>query len=87
MKTYRNLFEKIITINNFKKAYKNATKYKNHYTEVKSIKKYGINKYLKELLNEVSTKKYKVSKYVIFQRFTGLKWREIYKLPMKDRIV
>ena len=62
MKIYRNLFEKIITINNFKKAYKNATKYKNHYTEVKFIKKYGINKYLKELLNEVSTRKYKVSK-------------------------
>ena len=87
MKVYRNLFEKIVTTNNFKKAYKNATKHKSYYAEVKEIKKYGINKYLKKLLNEVSTRKYKVSKYVIFQRFTGLKWREIYKLPMKDRIV
>lgn len=87
MKVYRNLFEKIITINNFKKAYKNATKGKNYYTEVKAIRKYGINKYLRELLEEVKNKKYKVSKYTIFKRFTGLKWREIYKLPMKDRII
>lgn len=87
MKVYKNLFKKIITINNFKKAYKNATKGKNYYTEVKAIRKYGINKYLRELLEEVKNKKYKVSKYTIFKRFTGLKWREIYKLPMKDRII
>jgi hypothetical protein len=35
----------------------------------------------------VVSKKYVVSKYTVFQRFTGYKIREIYKLPMKDRIV
>lgn len=87
MKTYNNLFSKICTYDNFYKAYKNAIKGKEHYTDVKSIKRYGVHKYLTKLLNEVVNKEYKVSKYKVFEKFTGHKVREIYKLPMRDRIV
>jgi retron-type reverse transcriptase len=38
-------------------------------------------------LEEVKENKYKVSKYDVFTRKVGEKEREIWKLPMKDRIV
>ncbi len=39
MKIYRNLWDKIVTFENFKLAYKNATKGKKHYKEVKIIER------------------------------------------------
>ena len=87
MKTYKGLSKKIFTLENFRKAYKNAIKGKKHYKEVKLIERRGPVKYLRELLKEVVDKTYEVSEYEIFKRFTGHKWREIYKLPMRDRIV
>lgn len=87
MKRYNNLWPKICTMQNFREAYYNATKGKKHYTEVKEIEAYGVEKYLEELLEEVISKRYKVSEYIIFKRVTGGKEREIYKLPMKDRII
>ena len=87
MKRYKNLWPKVCNIENFKLAYKNAVKGKKHYTDVRNIEAYGVNKYLEELLEEVSQKRYKVSEYKIFHRITGGKDREIFKLPMKDRIV
>ena len=87
MKKYYDLFDKICTMATFRKAYKNATRGKKHYKDVKAIERYGRNKYLRELLEEVKSKRYKVSEYTIFQLFSGHKWREIYKLPMKDKIV
>lgn len=87
MKIYKHLWDKIITFENFKLAYKNATKGKKHYKEVKIIERKGVNRYLRRLLEEVKSKQYKVSPYDIFTRFTGEKVREIYRLPMKDRIV
>ena len=87
MKRYNNLWNKICTIENFKQAYSNAVKGKRHYTEVKEIEKYGAEQYLQELLEEVIQDKYKVSEYTVFKRWTGGKEREIYKLPMRDRIV
>lgn len=87
MKRYNNLWDKICTIENFRQAYKNAIKGKRKYEEVRFIEKYGPEKYLSELLEEVKTNKYKVSKYDIFIKVTGGKEREIWKLPMKDRIV
>lgn len=86
MKIYKHLSEKILNIDNFRLAYKNATKGKRHYDEVKEIDK-DPETYLQALLKEVQSKEYRVSEYTVFQLFTGLKWREIYKLPMKDRIV
>lgn len=87
MKTYKNLFSKICTEENFRKAYKNAIKGKGHYKDVRMIKRIGPRKYLRNLLKSVVDKEYKVSKYDIFQRVTGHKLREIYRLPMRDRIV
>jgi retron-type reverse transcriptase len=87
MKRYKNLWDKICTLDNFKQAYKNAIKGKRKYEEVKFIEKYGPEKYLSELLEEVKENRYKVSKYKVFTRITGGKEREIWKLPMRDRIV
>ena len=87
MKKYNNLWSKIVTIENFRQAYKNATKGKKHYKEVQQIEAYGVDTYLQELLQEVVNKQYKVSQYQIFHKITGGKDREIYKLPMRDRIV
>lgn len=87
MKRYKNLWDKICTLDNFKQAYKNAIKGKRRYEEVKFIEKYGPEKYLSELLEEVKENKYRVSKYHVFTRVTGGKEREIWKLPMRDRIV
>lgn len=87
MKRIGNLFNKICTIENFRLAYKNATKSKKKYKEVQQIEKFGVEQFLENLLEEVKTHNYKTSKYKIFNLKTGGKWREIYKLPMRDRIV
>lgn len=87
MKRYKDLWSKITTLDNFKQAYKNAIRGKRHYREVKQIEKYGVDKYLSELLEEVKNKTYEVSNYEVFHRVTGCKDREIFKLPMRDRIV
>lgn len=86
MKVYKHLSEQILTIENFRLAYKNATKGKRHYVEVKEIDK-DPETYIRNLLDEVKSRRYKVSDYIVFDLYTGHKWREIYKLPMKDRIV
>lgn len=87
MKRKGYLFDKICTLENFVLALKNAVKGKKHYKEVQQIKEYGAGKFIKELLEEVKTHKYKTSEYHIFTMWSGNKLREIYKLPMKDRIV
>lgn len=86
MKIYKYLSEQILTIENFRLAYKNATKGKRNYREVREIDK-DPETYIQELLEEVKSRRYKVSEYIVFQLYTGHKWREIYKLPMRDRIV
>lgn len=86
MKTYNNLFEKICSYENFYIAYENATKGKRHYKEVIEIEKDKDN-FLKSLADEVREMKYKVSQYVVFKLWSGGKYRDIYKLPMRDRIV
>lgn len=87
MKRYNNLWEKICNFENFRLAYNNATKGKKHYREVKEIERIGVDECVRGLLDEVVNFKYRVSKYEIFKRVTGGKEREIYKLPMRDRIV
>jgi len=86
MKRYNHLFEKICTIENFHLAYNNAIKGKTHYKDVIEIEK-DRDTYLLNLLEEVKSKQYKVSDYIVFHLYTGHKMREISKLPMKDRIV
>lgn len=86
MKRYNNLFSKICTYSNFDKALDNAFKNKKHYTEVKRIKRSRF-RYVMKLYHSVKDKNYKVGDYTIYDLYTGGKWREIYRLPMKDRIV
>lgn len=73
-------------MDNMWEAYYNATKGKKHYREVKEIAK-NPELFLKKLLYQLKNHKYKTSKYTIFHLYSGGKLREIYKLPMRDRIV
>jgi len=86
MKQYDNLFYKICEYDNFRAAYFNAIKGKKHYREVIEIEKDREN-YLRNLADEVREKRYKVSEYTVFKLWSGGKYRDIYKLPMRDRIV
>lgn len=86
MKRTGNLFDKICTIENMRLAYKRATQGKKHYREVRELEK-DVEGNLQKLLEELKTHKYRTSKYHIFHMRTGGKVREIYKLPMRDRIV
>lgn len=87
MKRYNNLWDKICNKENFLEAYKSAIKGKGFYTDVKRIEKIGRKKYLNYLLKQVKNGEYEVSKYKVYNKYTGGKLREIWKLPMKDRIV
>lgn len=86
MKKYNNLFEQICSYENFQLAYANAIKGKKHYKEVIEIEK-NRDEFLRNLADSVRNKTYRVSDYTIFKLWSGNKWREIYKLPMIDRIV
>lgn len=86
MKRVGKIFDKICTMENFQLAYKRATKGKKEYKEVKEIEK-DVEGCLTQLLDELKTHKYQTSEYFIFKLFTGGKEREIYKLPMRDRII
>ena len=86
MKRYGNLFTKICTMDNMRIAFARAIKGKSHYREVKKWKINTDHK-LYKLLNELKTHRYKTSKYFIFKMWSGGKEREIYKLPLRDRIV
>lgn len=87
MKRKGNLYSKICTIENMQLAYHNATKGKKHYKEVIQIEKEGVDLFLEKLLQELITKTYKVSGYKVFPLWSGGKWREVSKVPMRDRIV
>lgn len=87
MKKIGRIFDKICSIENLQLAYKNATKGKKHYKEVKKIEKGDINEYLLSIQKELSEHTYVTSKYHVFTLISGGKEREIYKLPMKDRII
>lgn len=87
MKRYDNIFNEIINIENIKYAHLNARKGKNHYTEVKKVNE-DIDYHSKKIQNLLKDKKFKNSKYIIFNKQCGKKNREIYKLPYyPDRII
>ena len=88
MKRYNNLFDKIVTYENFRLAYKNAIKGKKHYTEVKRIERHRTS-FIKKTLEEVKSGTYKIdfSDYTEFNLFTGGKWRRVAKLQIKHRMV
>jgi len=86
MKRYGNLFEQVVDIDNIERAYLAARVGKRHYREVKMIENDRY-RYLFRLRDLIVTGKYRNSDYVIFQRWSGHKLRDIYKLPFyPDRI-
>lgn len=86
MKRYGNLFDKICTMENMRLAFSRAIKGKSHYREVKEWK-VNTERKLQKLLNELKSHRYRTSKYYVFKLWSGGKEREIYKLPLRDRIV
>ena len=85
MKRINGLFDKICTEENILLAYRNATRGKKHYKDVIAFNK-DLKNNLKTLLIELKTLTYRTSPYYIFNLKTGGKVREIYKLPIRDRI-
>lgn len=87
IKRLKNVFDKIVSIDNILLAHKNARKDKTFYNEVKMVDENPI--YYAEKIREMLVNNtYKVSKYNIFTKNDGGKIRKIYKLPYyPDRII
>jgi hypothetical protein len=86
MKRYSNLYEKIYSMDNLKKAHQYAKKGKGWYKEVKMIDE-NPDYYLKQIQDMLINHTYKTSEYEVFTKKEGKKERTIYKLPyFPDRI-
>lgn len=86
MKTYKHLWEKLITEENFELAYKNAIRNKSGQRQIKEFKKDAENN-LKAVRQMVIDGKFHTSKYKQ-KKIYEPKERIIYKLPFNpDRIV
>lgn len=87
MKREGNLFELMCSKENIRLAITNAMKGKSHYSEVMYVA-VNMDKCIDELHVLLLNKEFKNSEYEIFQKQSGDKLREIYKLPFyPDRIV
>lgn len=87
MKREGNLFELMCSKENIRLAITNAMKGKSHYSEVMYVAE-NMDKCIDELHVLLLNKEFKNSEYEIFQKQSGDKLREIYKLPFyPDRIV
>lgn len=86
MKRYGNLYEKIYSMDNLRKAHKHARKGKGWYQEVKDVDA-DIDGYLSQLQEMLINHTYHTSHYEKFIRKENGKEREIFKLPyFPDRI-
>lgn len=86
MKRYGNLYEKIYSMDNLRKAHKNARKGKGWYKEVKEVDE-DVDRYLKRLQDMLINHTYHTSNYEKFIKEENGKEREIFKLPyFPDRI-
>lgn len=87
MKRYSNIYNAIISRDNIEIAINNAMKGKHHYKEVIRIKA-NPQKYIDDLHTLLCNDLFKNSEYITFKKDTGVKIREIYKLPFyPDRVV
>ncbi len=87
MKRYGNLFEKIITMDNIRLAYKNAKRGKSRYREVKMIEQ-NPEFYLQQIQEMLISKSFTTSEYQISEIQDKNKTRTIHKLPFfPDRII
>ena len=80
MKRYGNLYEQIYSMDNLRKAHKNARKGKGWYEEVKEVDA-NIEVYLKQLQEMLINHTYQTSQYEKFIKRENGKEREIFKLP------
>lgn len=86
MQNTDNLFSQICTMENLRKAHKNAKRGKGWYAEVKKVEA-NLDYYLRKLQNDLIEHRYKTSHYQTFKKKEGNKERDIYKLPYyPDRI-
>jgi len=87
MKRLNDLYIKMIDKNNIYKAYCNAREGKGHYRDVKLFES-NVTLHIDKLHDMLANDEFANSEYVVFDRFTGGKWRTICKLPFyPDRIV
>ena len=87
MKRYRNLWNKVVDLENLKAAHHAARKGKAFYTEVQEVDAFE-DEFLLELQSELVRGRFTTSKYQVEKRFDGRKLRTIHKLPYyPDRIV
>ena len=87
MKSYNNLFDSIVDMDNIRLAHKKSSKGKAHYPEVK-----WVNANLEEALGKIQESllsgTYRTSEYIISTELKGDKIRTLHKLPYyPDRIV
>ena len=86
MKSTGDLFSEICSMENLRKAHKNARKGKGWYKEVRAVDN-DLEKHLKRLQTNLIEHRYHTSEYTVFQKIEGNKERDIYKLPYyPDRI-
>lgn len=85
-KKYRNLFDKIVKIDNLRDAYKKAVKGGNRYSNGHLIFKENLEANLYVLQQQMINEKYKIGKYFSFPVYEP-KVREINSLPFRDRVV
>jgi RNA-directed DNA polymerase len=87
MKRYGYLFDKMIETQNIAQAISAAAKGKSHYNEVQVIMQNPL-AYTYKIHEMLASDSFVNSSYSIFERWTGRKWRTIYKLPFyPDRII
>ena len=86
MQNTGDLFSQICTMENLRKAHKNAKKGKGWYKEVKEVDAH-LEDYLKRLQTNLIEHRYHTSHYISFKKKEDNKERDIYKLPYyPDRI-
>jgi len=87
MKRYGNLYPKICSMDNIKRAHINARKGKSHYHEVQMVNA-NEELYLSKIQNMLLNKTFTNSVYTTFIKLDSTKEREIFKLPyFPDRII
>lgn len=86
MKTLKNIWTDITSINNIELAYKKAKKGKSHYRAVKEVEK-APRKYLLHLQSLLREGTYRTSEYSVSEELCGSKVRVLHKLPFfPDRV-
>ena len=85
-KKYRNLFDKIVDIENLRDAYNKTVKGGNRYSKGHLVFKENLESNLYKLQTQMISENYEIGEYYSFKVYEP-KVRTIHSLPFKDRIV